>query len=143
MKSKVKPGMRFYQLVTIELLSTVETIQDPRYRHVRRKGRAIWRCVCDCGNDAFAFANQLLASGAKSCGCRLAAEARKTMARLREKERGMSEEEREAYFARMQRTRRLNSAGQTSANSASAATLQSSARRSQPRKKNLAGGIEA
>ena len=37
--------------------------------HVR-EGRAMWRCVCDCGGEAVVQSNNLTrSSGTKSCGC--------------------------------------------------------------------------
>ncbi|WP_455637195.1 HNH endonuclease signature motif containing protein [Parabacteroides sp.] len=34
-----------------------------------RKGRALWRCRCDCGNEVIVPGNQLTSGLTKSCGC--------------------------------------------------------------------------
>ena len=34
-----------------------------------RKGSVIWRCLCDCGKEAFYSSSDLLYSSTKSCGC--------------------------------------------------------------------------
>ncbi|MBQ6867210.1 MAG: hypothetical protein IJO16_00865 [Clostridia bacterium] len=50
-------GKRFGKLVCIE--QTDE----------RKSGRVVWRCQCDCGNEAFVSAGQLINGYTKSCGC--------------------------------------------------------------------------
>ncbi len=50
-------GRRFGRLVAL-------TVTDRReYRSI------VWRCQCDCGNDAFVSTHQLLNGYTKSCGC--------------------------------------------------------------------------
>lgn len=34
-----------------------------------RKGRALWRCVCDCGNEIVVSGHVLRNGNTKSCGC--------------------------------------------------------------------------
>lgn len=33
------------------------------------KGRSLWRCVCDCGNEKILYTNALTSGHTKSCGC--------------------------------------------------------------------------
>ena len=35
----------------------------------RQSGSIVWRCVCDCGNEAFVSAKLLATGSAQSCGC--------------------------------------------------------------------------
>lgn len=35
----------------------------------RKKGRPLWRCLCDCGNEITALSNSLRQGNTKSCGC--------------------------------------------------------------------------
>ncbi len=51
-------GRRFGRLTAI-------AITDQRSRH----GDAIWKCQCDCGNEAFVSYNELMYSSVGSCGC--------------------------------------------------------------------------
>lgn len=50
-------GRRFGRLVAVE----------PTQKRVR--GRVVWKCLCDCGNETEADSGQLLAGYKKSCGC--------------------------------------------------------------------------
>lgn len=50
-------GMRFGRLIALE--DTGE-----RYRTAR-----IWRCLCDCGNEAKVIVYNLINGSVKSCGC--------------------------------------------------------------------------
>lgn len=34
-----------------------------------KKGKSLWRCKCDCGNEVLVLGNQLASGGTKSCGC--------------------------------------------------------------------------
>lgn len=36
---------------------------------VNRAGRAVWLCLCDCGNEKEITANNLVTNNSKSCGC--------------------------------------------------------------------------
>lgn len=50
-------GQRFGRLVVIE--KTTE----------RKHGNIVWKCLCDCGNEHFAYTNLLTSGGCQSCGC--------------------------------------------------------------------------
>lgn len=50
-------GMRFGRLVAIEPIES------------RGRGRVVWRCVCDCGNEACVLNYNLLGNHTLSCGC--------------------------------------------------------------------------
>lgn len=51
-------GRRFGKLIAIEFVGS----ESP-------KGKANWRCICDCGNERVAKAENLLRGKSKSCGC--------------------------------------------------------------------------
>jgi hypothetical protein len=58
MKTKIKPGQRYNQLVVLELVG-------------RSKNRlTIWDCRCDCGNITQVRSSNLINGNTKSCGCR-------------------------------------------------------------------------
>jgi hypothetical protein len=50
------PGQRFGRLVIVELAG-------------RRNGNALWKCRCDCGNEALVEGSDLRSGNTKSCGC--------------------------------------------------------------------------
>ncbi|MCK4525947.1 hypothetical protein KAW18_01145 [candidate division WOR-3 bacterium] len=50
-------GQRFNRLTVIE----------PTEK--RSSKCVVWRCLCDCGNEAFVNSNNLKSGGVKSCGC--------------------------------------------------------------------------
>ncbi len=50
-------GKRFGKLVCLEPI------------HEKVKGRTLWRCRCDCGNECVAVSTQLTHGYKKSCGC--------------------------------------------------------------------------
>lgn len=131
MRSKVRPGMRFSRLTAIKLTD------------YRRSGRRTWLCQCDCGNQTLASGCHLLAGQHKSCGCLARTAHRENATRLYSEILALSAPERQRYYsaigAKVWSTRR----SQADASKASAATLQSSARRSQPFRKKQADGIEA
>ena len=57
--SKITPNIlneRYGRLVVIEFLGII-------------KEKAVWRCLCDCGNKHTTTANLLRTGGTKSCGC--------------------------------------------------------------------------
>lgn len=39
------------------------------YSHSNKHGRAVWNCVCDCGNISAVVGGALLRGTTKSCGC--------------------------------------------------------------------------
>lgn len=49
-------GQRFGKLVTIERVGT-------------KRACALWKCKCDCGNEAEVTSHSLISGNAKSCGC--------------------------------------------------------------------------
>ena len=49
-------GMRFGKLIVEKYIGI-------------RKRQAIWLCKCDCGNETYTVARQLLSCGTLSCGC--------------------------------------------------------------------------
>ena len=51
-------GQRFGRLTVIEKTSA------------RKHGNIVWKCLCDCGNEHFAYTNLLTSGGCQSCGCR-------------------------------------------------------------------------
>jgi len=51
-------GLRFYSLVV-----------KGKSGEKNKEGRAKWKCVCDCGAETLAYANQLKGGNKKSCGC--------------------------------------------------------------------------
>lgn len=51
----IVPGQRFNKLVALE--------------EIRRDGQTFWKCLCDCGNEIIALANNLKKGNTKSCGC--------------------------------------------------------------------------
>ena len=36
---------------------------------LRKRGRVVWKCICDCGNEAYVVATDLVKDNTKSCGC--------------------------------------------------------------------------
>lgn len=50
-------GQRFGRLVALE------------YDHSNERGRAIWKCQCDCGKTHYCKAKDLLNGNTVSCGC--------------------------------------------------------------------------
>ena len=56
-KLKDLAGVRFGRLVAIE-----RGPNDP-------KGRTVWKCRCDCGNEKYILATSLTQGLTKSCGC--------------------------------------------------------------------------
>lgn len=52
-------GMRFGLLTAVEQVAS-----EPR----GKRRNAMWRCVCDCGNDKIVLAQKLLDCRLKSCG---------------------------------------------------------------------------
>lgn len=50
-------GQRFGRLTVIE--KTAE----------RKHGNIVWKCLCDCGNEHFAYTNLLTSGDCQSCGC--------------------------------------------------------------------------
>ena len=131
MKRKVYPRMRFGRLVTIDLSGGF------------RDGRKRWLCQCDCGKTTVAHGYHLLSGLVKSCGCRMRSAAMENALRLNSEIKAMDPEERQRYYAHIKRKIRQTRKGQAVASKASASVLQSSARLSQPFRKNLADGIEA
>lgn len=55
--SLIPEGSRFDRLVVGELLSE------------RRNGKAVYRCVCDCGRELDVVGNNLRSGNSRSCGC--------------------------------------------------------------------------
>ena len=51
-------GMRFGKLIVVERAASNPQAQ-----------RAMWRCVCDCGNERIATRTALIKGYCKSCGC--------------------------------------------------------------------------
>ena len=58
MKGKDLTGEKFGRLVAIEPLEQRS-----------KKGYVLWKCKCDCGNDAVVESRYLLNGSTKSCGC--------------------------------------------------------------------------
>jgi hypothetical protein len=54
-------GLHFGQLTAVEPTS------------IREHGSVVWRCVCDCGREAFIGAGRLRSELVRSCGCTRAA----------------------------------------------------------------------
>lgn len=50
-------GIRFRRLVAIEDIGT------------NQKGKTMWKCKCDCGNNKITFTSYLTGGRTKSCGC--------------------------------------------------------------------------
>lgn len=50
-------GKRFGRLV----------VED--FDHIDKNGKALFRCLCDCGNETFVFSASLTQGNTKSCGC--------------------------------------------------------------------------
>ena len=50
-------GLRFGMLTAVELLEQ------------RERGSAVWRCVCDCGNEVEVRAGRLVSGKKRHCGC--------------------------------------------------------------------------
>lgn len=50
-------GCRFSRLRPVEMIGT------------DKHGKAIWRCICDCGNESRVNAGSLVRGLCKSCGC--------------------------------------------------------------------------
>lgn len=50
-------GKRFGRLLVLEPLEE------------RKHNRIVWKCLCDCGNEAYATSTGLLEGNNKSCGC--------------------------------------------------------------------------
>lgn len=50
-------GQRFGRLTAIEMVG------PDRYKQI------VWRCLCDCGNEAFVSASRLYRGVVRSCGC--------------------------------------------------------------------------
>ncbi len=56
-KLKNVAGQRFGRIVAIECVGS------------DHRGHAVWKCRCDCGNDAMIRCNALRTGNTKSCGC--------------------------------------------------------------------------
>ena len=56
-QTKVTPKQRYGRLTVVE-----DT-------HQRKDKRPVWRCLCDCGNEAYVTSKNLLNGATKSCGC--------------------------------------------------------------------------
>jgi hypothetical protein len=50
-------GQRFGRLVVVEMSGS------------DRNGRALWRCLCDCGKETVCYGKNLRAGRSQSCGC--------------------------------------------------------------------------
>lgn len=50
-------GQKFGRLTAIE------------YSHTNEAKKAVWRCLCDCGNTHYVTAKDLRSGNTKSCGC--------------------------------------------------------------------------
>lgn len=61
--TKVKPGQRDIAGQRFGRLTAVEPTGETLY------GTVVWRCVCDCGGEAYVPLRQLTAGYRKSCGC--------------------------------------------------------------------------
>lgn len=57
-KCKDETGNRYGRLTVIERAPVTD-----------KKGRAYWRCVCDCGNERIVVGESLRHGNTKSCGC--------------------------------------------------------------------------
>lgn len=57
MKLKDLTGMRFGRLTVSERAGS------------NKQHRAIWKCVCDCGNVTFTVGSSMVNGSTKSCGC--------------------------------------------------------------------------
>lgn len=57
-------GLRFGRLLVIDRVFPNDTILYP-------KNRAVWRCVCDCGNERIVLSGYLVKGYSKSCGCHI------------------------------------------------------------------------
>lgn len=62
--SKIKnlKGLRFGRLLVIEMVLSGTKLLYP-------KNRAVWKCLCDCGNERIVLGNYLVKGYSKSCGC--------------------------------------------------------------------------
>jgi len=40
-----------------------------KYDHSNRRGKRVWRCLCDCGNICFVSQHRLSKGHTRSCGC--------------------------------------------------------------------------
>lgn len=75
---KDETGNRYGRLTVIERAPVTD-----------KKGRAYWRCVCDCGNERIVVGESLRHGNTKSCGClrrEKLAEPRKIRGRAKKKD---------------------------------------------------------
>ena len=61
-------GQRFGRLTVIERSGTYRHYTD-YWEEGAMSTQAIWRCVCDCGEETEVLGNNLRAGRTKSCGC--------------------------------------------------------------------------
>ena len=59
-------GNRYGRLVVQERVTSGEAFE--RFRYSNREG-ALWRCLCDCGEEVFVRGAALRYGSSKSCGC--------------------------------------------------------------------------
>lgn len=62
-ETKVKPGQRDLTGMRFGKLVCLEPTEERKYTST------VWKCRCDCGNEALVPARQLLSDYVKSCGC--------------------------------------------------------------------------
>ena len=56
-KGKNLIGQRFGRLIVLEKTNE------------RKHGNIVWKCLCDCGKEHYAYTNLLISGGCRSCGC--------------------------------------------------------------------------
>lgn len=59
-------GQKFNRLTVIE------------FSHMDKNNGAVWKCLCDCGNESFVATSQISLGHTKSCGCLRLEEANKS-----------------------------------------------------------------
>lgn len=59
-------GQKFNRLTVIE------------FSHIDKNNGAVWKCLCDCGNESFVATSQISLGHTKSCGCLRLEEASKS-----------------------------------------------------------------
>lgn len=58
-------GKRFGRLTVIERAENYVFLTG----YGTYSSKAVWRCICDCGNDAYVIGSNLRRGYTKSCGC--------------------------------------------------------------------------
>src|SRR5438445_205950 len=66
LRENPQPGQRVRILLNGQRFGILTVIA---YSHNDKNGKAVWECICDCGNKTTSTGQNLLNGASKSCGC--------------------------------------------------------------------------